>query len=193
MNGQNHGMISRRTSAFFLFLLTNVVAGLGAGSTSLHAQAAPAALKSPLSLTVGGMVSGFDPKYGPNKLLGIGAYADLNVFHGLGIEGEGRWLRYHSFENITQDNYLIGPRYKLLHFWKAQPYVKGLVGFSNMNFEDNVATGRFTDIAFGGGVDVKVTRRFSVRGDAEYQYWPSFLGTSLSPYGASVGVGYRIF
>jgi hypothetical protein len=82
----------------------------------------------------------------------------------------------------------------VLHIWRAQPYVKGLVGFSNMNFEYNVAHGRFTTIAFGGGIDLKVTRRWSVRAiDFEYQKWPEFGNTTLSPYGASVGIGYRIF
>ncbi len=63
-----------------------------------------------------------------------------------------------------------------------------------MTFEQNYATGRFTTIAFGGGVDVSVTRRWSVRAiDAEYQVWPTFLDSSLRPYGLSAGMGYRIF
>jgi len=82
---------------------------------------------------------------------------------------------------------------KVLHFWKAQPYVKALGGFSNMNF-GKYGTGRFTTIAFGGGIDLRVTRRISIRAiDAEYQFYPSFLGSDLQPYGLSAGIGYRIF
>jgi len=181
----------KRSTRLFLFF---ALVFLGAGSINIKAQVVPSAFRKPFSLTAGGMVSGFQPNYGPNKLLGMGAYVDLNLFHGVGIEAEGRWLRFHSYQNITQDNYLIGPRVKVLHFWRAQPYVKVLVGFGKMNFENNIATGRFTDISYGGGVDLRVTRRITLRAvDLEYQQWPKFLSSSLYPYGASMGIGYRIF
>jgi hypothetical protein len=72
---------------------------------------------------------------------------------------------------------------------------------ARMNFEDNDAWGRFTDIAYGGGVDFRLSKRFSARGDFEYQQWPRWpnipesgiANTTLFPYGASVGVGYKIF
>jgi hypothetical protein len=184
------GMIpNKRYTAFFFFLSL-----LGLGAATSQAQVAATAFRSPISLTVGGTVSAFEPDYIPNKLVGLGAYADLNIFHGIGIEAEGRWQRFHETYGINEDNYLIGPRVKLHHFWRATPYVKVLGGFSNMNFENNIATGRFTTVAFGGGIDLRVTRHWSVRAiDAEYQIWPKFLGSSLSPYGASVGIGYRIF
>ena len=53
----------------------------------------------------------------------------------------------------------------------------------------------YTDITFGGGVDLKLTRRLSLRAvDVEYHYWPNWASnSSLSPYGASVGLGYKIF
>jgi hypothetical protein len=180
---------NRSFALLFSFLLL-----LGIGVTTSQAQVAPSAFKGGISLTAGGMVSAFKPDYVPYKLGGIGAYVDLNLFHGLGVEAEGRWQRFNEFEGISQDNYLLGPRYQIKHFWLARPYVKALGGFSNMNFENNVATGRFTTIAFGGGVDLHVTRRWSVRAiDAEYQVWPKFLGSTLQPYGLSAGIGYRIF
>ena len=76
---------------------------------------------------------------------------------------------------------------------RATPYAKVLIGLGRMNFEYNLAYGRFTDIAYGGGSDFKLTKRLSVRGDFEYQQWPKWINSSLYPYGASVGVGYRIF
>jgi len=174
--------------ALFLSLLALAVANRAS------AQAAPSAFKSPISLTVGGTASIFRPDYVPSALGGVGAYVDLNLFHGFGIEAEGRWQRFHEFEGINQDNYLIGPRVRVLRFWRASPYVKVLGGFSNMNFGDGIGTGRFTTVAFGGGVDLHLNHRWSVRPiDVEYQYWPTFLGSSLSPYGASAGISYRIF
>jgi hypothetical protein len=64
-----------------------------------------------------------------------------------------------------------------------------------MNFEYNYATGQFTALAYGGGLDVKINRRLSVRAvDFEYQQWPKWInGQQLFPYGVSVGVGYKIF
>jgi hypothetical protein len=56
------------------------------------------------------------------------------------------------------------------------------------------ATGRFTAVAFGGGADIRLNRRFSLRAfDAEYQYWPTWGNSSLSPYGVSMGIGYKVF
>lgn len=158
------------------------------------AQAAPAAFKEPLTLDLGGIASVFHPDYVPNKQLGAGGYLDLNVFHGIGVEAEGRWQRWHTYEDITQDNYLIGPRIKIKHFWKAQPYVKVLGGLTHMNFEYGYASGRFTTIAMGGGIDIHLSRRWTVRPvDFEYQEFPTFLQSSLSPYGVSSGISYRIF
>ena len=172
----------------------SIVLVLGVASATSQAQVAPSAFRSPFSLTVGGTTSVFDPNYIPTKLVGLGVYVDVNLFHGIGVEGEGRWQRFHEYQGISQDNYLIGPRVQLRHFWRARPYVKALGGISNMNFEEGIGTGRFTTLAFGGGVDLHLTRRWTVRAiDAEYQYWPRFLGGTLSPYGASAGISYRIF
>ena len=63
-----------------------------------------------------------------------------------------------------------------------------------------LVTGKFTDIAYGGGVDLKLNKRFSIRAfDFEYQQYPKFVknsllqGQQLFPYGASVGIGYKLF
>jgi hypothetical protein len=160
-----------------------------------RAQVLPSAEKSHgLSLTAGGMGSFFQPDYGPNRLLGVGAYADLRFTRWFQAEGEARFLRYNQFANIYEDNYLVGPRLPVFHFWKATPYAKVLIGEGKMNFQYNEAKGTFTALAYGGGVDIKVTKRLSFRAiDVEYQQWPKWLDGSLYPYGVSAGVGYRIF
>ena len=189
---------------FRFFRCTLLIAVGACAVTGAVGQSAPAALKRPYSLNVGVEASGFEADYysdfGFNtKLGGVGAYFDLNLWHGLGIEGEARWLRFHKYYNVHEDNYLIGPRMKVLHFWRAQPYVKGMVGFSNMDlgpdpFINKDDTGRFTTLAFGGGMDIKVTRRWSLRAiDFEYQKYPYFGNNTLTPYGASVGIGYKVF
>ncbi len=178
-----------RTFALFCFCLL-----LGFGAFASQAQVAPSGFRGGISLTAGGMVSAFKPDYVSYTLIGLGGYVDLTLFHGVGVEAEGRWQQFNELEGISQDNYLLGPRVKLHRFWRATPYAKVLGGFSHMNFENNYATGRFTTIAFGGGADLRVSHRWSVRAiDAEYQIWPEFLNGNLKPYGISAGIGYRIF
>jgi hypothetical protein len=127
-------------------------------------------------------------------LFGVGAYVDVKLTHWVQLEAEGRWLRFNQFDGIHQDNYLIGPRVPVYHFRRANVYAKTLVGFSKMTFYPKNSPGNFTDIAFGGGVDVKLTKRVSFRAaDFEYHYWPTWGNSTLSPYGASMGMSYRIF
>jgi len=175
-----------------------------AGSISARAQVEPTAYRSQLSLRVGGMGSGFQPDYAgggipeasPQRLYGFGVYADLKFTRWVQLEGEMRWLRMNSFADITQDNYLIGPRVPIHEFkWKqATPYGKALFGMGKMNFEYNYAHGRFMDIALGGGLDLQLTKRISVRAvDFEYQLWPNWINGTLKPYGVSVGAAYKIF
>jgi Outer membrane protein beta-barrel domain len=186
-----------------VFLL--ISAFLAAGTSNLRAQVVAAATGRQLSISAGGMVSGFQPDYAgggiaetsPNRLYGFGAYVDVKFTRWFQVEGEARWLKLNQLANINQSNYLIGPRLPIqkLHFWRATPYAKVLIGLGDMNFEFNEATGRFTDIAYGGGLDVKLTRRISLRAiDFEYQQWPRWINNQqLFPYGASVGIGYKVF
>jgi hypothetical protein len=190
--------IRRSIVAFFVVLLAG-------GALHSRAQVVPSARRGQFSITAGALGSVFQPDYAgsfvpatsPNRLYGVGTYVDVKFTRWLQIEAEGRWLRYNTYLNIDEDNYLIGPRLPLhhFHFLRATPYVKALIGYGKMNFENNEATGSFTDIAYGGGVDLRLSRRISIRAfDIEYQQWPKWVDNQeLSPYGASVGIGYKIF
>jgi hypothetical protein len=183
---------------------------LFAGAVAASAQVVPSATGRQVSITVGGMASAFQPDFagnwqpptwqypiaqgGPQPLFGVGAYVDVRLRRWVQFEAEGRWMRWNQYYGISQDNYLIGPRIPVYHFWKATVYGKALAGYSRMSFDPAGDHNTFTDIAFGGGLDVKLTRKISIRAmDAEYHYWPYWGNTTLSPYGVSVGVGYRIF
>jgi hypothetical protein len=207
----------RRLGTFSCLILFAVAA------ICARAQVASSASAGQFSVTVGGMASVFQPDFKGNwkctalntsnciavtcsdcwnpaaesssqPLLGIGAYVDVKLTHWVQLEAEGRWLRFNQFDGIHQDNYLIGPRVPVYHFRRSDVYAKALVGFSKMTFYPNYSPGNFTDIAFGGGVDVKLTKRVSFRAaDFEYQYWPTWGNSTISPYGASMGVSYKIF
>ena len=189
--------LKRLIAALFFILFV-------AGSLSARAQAVPSAYAQRFTINVGLLGSAFQPDYegggvaqtGPYRLYGPGAYVDVKLTRWVQIEAEARWLRFNSYLNIRQDNYLIGPRLPLerLRFKRATPYAKALVGFGSMNLGYNARSVRTADIAFGGGVDVKLTKKFTIRAiDFEFQKWPNWLSSSLSPYGASVGVSYKVF
>jgi hypothetical protein len=206
----------RRLIAFLFTIL------LFAGAVTAGAQVVPSATGRQVSITAGGMVSGFQPDFeydywtcgntcilppsewqlspyagtSNNLLFGVGAYVDVRLRRWVQFEAEGRWLRWNANQGVTQDNYLIGPRLPVYRFWKgkATVYGKALGGYSQMNYGSGLGTGRYLDVAFGGGMDIKLTKKISLRAvDAEYHYWPNWEGSTLSPYGASVGVSYKIF
>lgn len=169
-----------------------------------YAQVAPSATHGQLSITAGGLFSAFQPDYqgsgvakaSPNELFGFGAYVDIHMRRWLEAEAEGRWNRFNEYLSISQDNYLIGPKIPIheFAFLHATPYGKVLIGITRMNFEYNYAYGQFTTIAYGGGVDLKLTKRLYYRPvDFEYQQMPNWVRGTLSPYGFSTGFGYKIF
>ena len=184
---------------------------LAAAAVSARAQVVPSAFAKGLSLTAGGEASVFQPDYTgfgvparapfSQYLYGIGTYVDLKVTPWIQFEGEGRWLRFNQTDGIYEDNYLIGPRLPIyrLRSWHATPYGKILIGYGKLNFENGNGWGRYTQLAYGGGLDIKMSKRINVRlPDVEYQqwlYWTEGTGKSynLFPYGVSVGVSYRVF
>lgn len=197
-------MLVKRSAVALLSML------LGFGALHAHAQVVHAATARHISLTVGGTASIFQPDFEGDwstkppyypvskpsnfPLIGAGAFVDMKFTRWVQVEAEGRWQRFNQYANISQDNYLIGPRVPIHTFWKATVYGKALVGFSNMSFDSFGNHGQFTDIAFGGGADIRLTRRISIRAiDAEYQYWPTWGNATLAPYGLTAGIGYRIF
>lgn len=170
-------------------------------SASAGAQVVPAATRPGPSIYAGGMASAFRPYPDANKVLsgyrdsttlGIGAYIDLNAPRWWGIEAEGRWLLFHEFAQVHEETYLIGPRF-IVPLRRFKFYGKALYGQGNFVFPYGDAHELSPVLAFGGGVDYRLTRKISVRIlDAEYQRWWSFQKQGISPIGASVGVAYHL-
>ena len=53
-------------------------------------------------------------------------------------------------------------------------------------------SGHSTVFAYGGGLDYKLSKRFTLRAfDFEFQQWQ--LTPTLYPFGGSIGLGYRVF
>lgn len=186
-----------------LFFPALILILLVSAASLAGAQAVPSGYGRQISLTAGGLGSIFQPDYqgggipsaSGNALFGLGGYVDVQFSRWFGVEAEGRWLRFNQYADIHQDNYLLGYRLPIheLQFWNFTPYAKVLAGYGKMNFEYNDAHGRFSDIAYGGGLDVRTRGRWTFRPiDFEYQQWPDWLGTTLHPWGFSAGIGWRI-
>lgn len=171
-----------------------LLAGFLAGCLGAHAQVAPAAKGSPVSLYAGGQFSLFKPDYGTNWLSGVGAYVDFNLTPRFAVEGEARFLRFNQKLEVHEDNYLIGPKITFPHR-RWGPYAKVLLGAGEINFPYSYAHGGYFDLALGGGVDYRPNRKWKLRVvDVEYQTWPGFLNSKgLTPWGLSFGASYRIF
>jgi hypothetical protein len=165
---------------------------------SARAQVVPAATSRTFSVSAGALGSLDQPDYAgegiaqesPRRLYGIGAYVDVHFSRWVQVEGEGRWMRFNEYQGIGQNTYLIGPRIPIVNFHCISPYGKFLVGLGSGT--NAWLSGRTFVLAYGGGLDVRLTRRFTLRAiDFEYQQW--HLNPMISPYGGSVGVSYKIF
>jgi hypothetical protein len=163
---------------------------------SARAQVVPSAEGSPFRLYAGAEGSMYQPDYAgegiaqesPQRLYGIGGFVDVHFNRWAQIEGEAHWLRFNQYLGISEDTYLIGPRIAPWEFHGLVPYGKVLVGMGTGSF----LTGNTLAVAYGGGVDYHLSKRFSLRCvDFEYQQWN--VTPSLHPYGGSVGLSYRIF
>lgn len=168
--------------------------------TCLSAQVAPTAYERHLNLWVGAEYSNFEPDYKPTaRLGGAGFYADWSLSQRVAVEGEMRFLHFNSTGGETQDHYLIGPKVALLRWVTVKPYAKFLVGLGKNNFPYDIGYGKYFAMAPGGGVDYELSPRWAVRGDYEYQLWPSApdipgqTNNGMTPNGFSLGIAYRVF
>ena len=190
LTGPGAPRIKNRNQLLCACVLFLVVIG---GMRSVAAQVVADATAQHPSIWVGGGASGYNLQYGEQKAVGFTAFVEANSARNFGIVGEGRWLEYHEFNDVHAETYLVGPRY-YFHHNRLEPYAKGLVGFGDFNFPYNYAHGKYFVFAVGGGVDFRLSPRWSVRlADFEYQDWPQFTFGSMSVVGISSGIRYRIF
>jgi opacity protein-like surface antigen len=179
-----------RTRRIALMLLISSFAVL----TQSRAQAIATATGPGSYLTVGGGVSAFNTDYGHNQIAGGYLFVDTHPQWRVGFEGEGRFLRWHAKEQVTEAEYLGGLRVSLLpRPVRLAPYAKFLAGAGEITLPFRYAHGGFLTYAPGAGLDLAITDRITVRAvDFEYQHWPQFTYGALSPYGFSTGISVRL-
>jgi opacity protein-like surface antigen len=183
------------------------------------AQSPQSAIGGNSSFWAGVEASGFNPDYScgsdvplgcSNQLAGPTALFDFNVAPKWGVEGEARWLHWDGAGHQIESNYLGGGRYRVVRFHRLDFWVKMLLGaglITTPNYpEADSLKGSYFAYAPGGTVEYPLTQRLSLRGDYEFQIWPSFAGpptfntttgafeqhsNGLTPNGFSLGVNYR--
>ena len=178
-----------------------VLAALLAFSTlPVFAQVAPAVKIGGLPLGVGAGVSDYSLDYGSGRrMIGISAWADYNLFHGLGVEAEGTSIFADKPSELTrmrQDTIRGGGIYKARPFFGVRPYVKGLVGIASIDFPSSnplYTHDTYLMYSAGGGAEYRVWKTLYARGDYEYQFWPQYHGQhTLNPNGFTIGATYYL-
>ena len=171
-------------------------------SAAATAQVAPSAYREMPALWAGGEFAYFNasfPYLSNQHIGGIGAFADLHLKANLGLEAEARFLNFGGYDGSTEANYLAGPRYRIRDFGKWQPYAQGLVGLAKIHYPEKIGDGTYFAIAPGAGVSYRLSPKFSLRVEYQYQLWLNSPGIAnqpdheLMPNGVTVGIAYRIF
>lgn len=178
-----------------IFILSFMVTAAAA-----YAQVVPATKGGESTLWVGGEYARFAPDYGAGDLNGAGALFDLNVTPKIGVIGEFRWLHWSPSEDVgeTQSDYLGGVKYRLFKWYRLSGDAKFVLGGVWIRFPDDIGSGSYFAFAPGGTLNYRLSRRFLVRGDYEYQFLPSAPNipgqpnNGLQPRGFSVGVMYNL-
>lgn len=184
-----------RTSCWIAALATGLFA------SAAHAQVVPSATSPVHALWVGGEYSNFSasfPYQSGKRLWGIGAFADYHLNSHIGLEAEARFLRFNSFYGEMEDNYLAGPRYLMGRFGRLQPYAQCLAGIGKIQYPFAIGNGNYLALAPGAGANYRIARRWSLRGEYEYQLWPGSPNIAnqpaheITPNGFYVGLAFRL-
>jgi opacity protein-like surface antigen len=174
----------------------------GLFANTVWAQSVPSATRFSHALWVGGEYSNISagfPYASGQRLWGAGAFADYHLTSHIGIEGEARFLRFNSFYGETEDNYLAGLRYMARDFKRLQPYAQVLAGDGRIQYPFGIGSGDYFAIAPAAGVNYRIARRWSLRAEYEYQFWPDSPNISgepahkITPQGFHAGIAFRVF
>ncbi len=172
------------------------------GSSLAHSQAVPSAYRESDSLWIGvdaAYVNASFPYQSGQHIEGLGLFADFNMNVRFSIEGSAHFLKFGGFESETETSYLIGPRYRFNRYGRLQPYAQGLVGLGGIHYPFAIGDAHYFIIAPGAGVRYRVSSRWEVRAEYEYQVWVNSPGYAnepnhpLRPNGLHVGMAFRPF
>ena len=153
------------------------------------------------SLWVGGeyanLQAGF-PEGSTLRLSGAGVFANYNWNHFLGMEVHARFLNFNSWNGETEQDYLAGPRYSFLNSRRWRPFASFPVGLAKIQYPFTLGSGSSFAMAPGGGLEYRLSRKWTVRAAYEYQFLtnsPNFTNEpkfGIKPNGGMAGISYRV-
>jgi hypothetical protein len=163
-------------------------------ATWSHGQAVPTASRALGAVQVGVGGTFVSPDYTTETAKGLAIYADVDLTHHVGVEGDVHFASLITPNDIGENTYLIGPRY-VIQRQRLNFYGKLLFGIGQFQFQQgsygNGTSATYGVYAFGAGLDVRATHHINVRAiDFEYQKWPGFAPSGLTPTAITVGVAY---
>lgn len=171
-------------------------------ATLAYGQVAPSAFDRSQSIRLGleysNMEAGF-PAGSSLRLSGIGAFGTFNWNHQIGVEGAARFQRFNSFYGETEDSYLAGPRYTFLHSDQWRPFAAFELGVVKMQYPFSLGSCGCFAMAPTGGLDYRLDRKWSLRGEYQYQILPGSPNFTnepkfgIRPNGFQAGISYRVF
>ena len=191
----------------FSLVVSGLLPGLFFGCGEADAQVAESATGAPPHLWAGVEGSTFNPDYNKvgGRLDGVGFYGDYDLAHHLGVEAEIRLLDLKIVAGQTQKTFLIGPRINAYRYNKFTFYAKALGGVGLIDYPYATGTtvsigyGSYFTFALGGGAEYQLRPRLKIRGEYEWEDYPTAPGfqgqpsNGLTPTGYSGGISYRIF
>jgi len=167
-----------------------------------HAQVVPSAYGPAHPLWVGAEYSNISasfPYQSGQRLGGVGVFADFHLNWRFALEGDARYLDFGGFEGSTESSYLAGPNTYFFARGRFRPYGKMLVGMGSIHYPFAIGDASYLTLAPGAGTEYRLSRRWMLRIEYEYQMWPGSPGYAnepqheLTPNGFHVGVAYRVF
>ena len=155
---------------------------------TLHAQGKYTASRAG-DLQVGVDFVGGNADYAQN-VKGYGGYATFDFSRHFGAELDFKQANGDLGNKVYERTYEVGGRY-VRQYGRFAPYVRAMYGRGVFNFQFNDANLAYNMFAGGAGVDIRVKRYLSVRGDFEYEKWLSFPPNGLTPELYTIGVAYH--
>ena len=181
----------------FLFLVCVLTHG-----TPLHAQALLTASKESDISGFGGF-SYENPDFGPQTAnhntggtvgLDLTRYLFSNVASSLEARGT-----YAAGPYVSEHTFAVGLNFATQYRRRFHPYVDFLAGFGVIKFltaGPGLHSDRSTIYSFGGGVDIDIVHRVSLKADIQGSHWDlghvQLMNQTFAPMIATVGVAYRI-
>jgi|HubBroStandDraft_5_1064220.scaffolds.fasta_scaffold407153_1 hypothetical protein len=158
---------------------------------SLRAQADYTATKNS-RIQAGAGFMYLQPQYVNSNIEGISAWADYDFWKFLGAEVSVHLGNVITPADINENSYAVGPRF-IYHRRKFTGYAKILFGRATISNTDLNTSSSYNIYSFGGGLEYKITRRINIRVvDFDYQQWPNFEPSTLTPLAVTIGASYII-